>query len=256
MGDMEKTISVITGASGGLGSKLYELVSKRGSYPIGAARSVDVLAELKRRFGGEFVEYDATDSGSADRLLKFAFDEVRRQSADRLYFIYAAGVHEKPAIHDDGSYSTPESLREMKGQEYLDFLAEVNEHDPKRIVSGLTDTRIPTTFLYISSQAAEKDPWWELGNSVYGPHKRHVEEKLYGVSSENLEVLATRYPFFDTEMAHDLYENLVSGGEDLPPKDELFASVDDVAQATVDLLATGSSERFSALDSVVYNYES
>lgn len=255
MGDMDNTVSVITGASGGLGRKLYELFSQRGSFPIGAARSVDVLADLQRRFGGDFVEYDATSEGSNQRLLDVTFDAVRQQGADHLYFVYAAGQHEKPEILDDGTYTTPEILRELKGKEYLDFLADLNERAPKQLVQGLAESNVPSTFLYISSQAAKEDPWWKMGNSVYGPQKRAVEKALYDVSSPNLEVLATRYPFFDTDMAHGMYDRLVAGGEDLPPKDELFAPVDSVAQATVDLLASGASERFKALDSVVYSYQ-
>ena len=253
MGDMDGSVTVITGASGGLGAKLYALVSARGSFPIGAARSVDKLASLKQRFGGDFVSYDATDSSSASRLLDAAYARVDALGASRLYVVCAAAQHEDPTIHEDGSYSTVDSIRSLHGQEYIDFLTQLNREDPKRLLAGLSGV-VDSRFLFISSQAADAS-FWELGNSLYGRHKKSVEDVLLSYEG-SASVLAARYPFFDTPMAHEMYDQLVSRGESLPPKEQAIASLDVVAESTVDLLVRGCSERFSLVrGDVVFGFE-
>lgn len=254
MVDFKNSVSVITGASGGLGSSLYELLSERGSFPIGAARSVDVLAELKDSFGGEFMEYDATNPDSSSQLLNLAYEHVNRLGASHLYVIYAAGVHED-AFDENDDYTTPSSIREAKGEGFIDFMFEVNSFDPVRLLRGLSSSPVDSTFLYVSSQASGAS-FWDKGNSLYGPQKFGVETALGVIpDSDSRRVLATRYPFFDTPMGHKMYDQLVAGGEDLPPKDKAIVSVDDVSYATVELLDSGSSSRFSSVRDRIFSFE-
>lgn len=71
-GTKERKIAVVTGASGGIGAAIAEMMADEGHHVLAAARSMDKLRAMERE-GLEAVHLDVTEPGSIRTL----FEQVR-----------------------------------------------------------------------------------------------------------------------------------------------------------------------------------
>ena len=172
--------------------------------------------------------------------------------------IACAGQHERTVTFDDSNsswrYSCPSDFSEEERRK----LQMVNVDCPVTLFESLTQLSVTSaTFVFISSQAAEK-MWWEKGNSLYGRQKDEVEQILKNQvrNHSQVELFCLRFPFIESDMAHQMYEEL-SQVERLPPKDQLFAPVSLVAQRSVHFIFGSStqSQFFQESSPHIYSYQ-
>jgi NADP-dependent 3-hydroxy acid dehydrogenase YdfG len=259
--DIKNSVSVVVGASSGLGEQVLRELAKRGSYPVASARSIDILESLADELGGKAVGFDASQTETYDSFLNSVLEIAQNKQAKDILFVYTSGIHEDPVIEEDGSYRY--SKESDVSDDYQKTMQLVNVHAPKELIKGLHQFTHNIHFLYTSSQAADPE-WWDKGNSIYGPQNKEIEEFLKETKHpDNVKVYTTRYPFIDTPMAHDLYHKLAHVDEFIrkhkassKSPEDLFEPVEEVSESTVNLLHTGELLRFEQVSPIIYNYKS
>jgi NAD(P)-dependent dehydrogenase (short-subunit alcohol dehydrogenase family) len=232
-----------------------------------------VAEELQARFEMPVrtLSVDLLSPSAVEDMLSSFWSDVSLRAAlepVQVVVLACAGEHE-PAVTKDPK--CPSGWRYSREDDFDSdhqlYMKALNQSAPLLLLQGLIKrtsernlwSQLDLRFAFLSSQAA--DPiWWPKGNSLYGPQKHQAEQglrKLFdnlpNAHQSRLSLFCLRYPFVESKMAHKLYEELLQV-EDLPPKSEIFAPIQLVAEETFQLILRGSSSRFTLILPSVYQF--
>ncbi|MFT4311112.1 MAG: SDR family NAD(P)-dependent oxidoreductase [Candidatus Woesearchaeota archaeon] len=251
-----KKLALITGASSGLGREITKELALQGFDTIASARREELLRELAGSInGGSYKTFSGTDIKSVLELANHTTQRFFDGNYNSLTVVAAADMHEKAVVEENGKkrYTTRQDFSE----EYIRNSRMLSVVSPMLLYASLAPKVSNLNFLYVSSQAANKD-FWSKGNSIYGRNKRSAEQSF----EDFKDVYSLRFGFIDTEMAEDLLKQLegiepfVHIDNDLTkplkPKEELFLPVKKVAQDIVGFV--DNKNDFEKVYSNVYSY--
>ncbi len=223
---------LITGASRGIGAGLARGFGAEGARVIGAARSIDAVAEVVEPHGGVAVSFDAGDPADVDGFI----DRVEQDHGPIDVLINNAGIEVS-------------SLLEDMAADEIEQLINVNLLAPIKL------TLIILPFILTVGRGGVVYTWWVAaggGNpllSTYSASKagltRFAESVRMEVAHDGVDVTILHLGPVDTSMwdrieATDEGDALISRGKKLGVLS--IATVDDVAEAAVKAVRTGKRE--------------
>lgn len=223
---------LITGASRGIGAGLARAFGAEGARVIGAARSVDAVAEVVQPHGGVAVSLDAADLADVDGFI----DRVEQAHGPIDILINNAGIEVSSLFED----MTSEQINQLITVNLLAPMQLTHQVLPKMLARG------KGSLVYTSSVAAAG------GNptlSTYAASKagltRFAESVRMELTHDDIDVTILHLGPVDTEM----WDRIDDGGDDnvLVRRGEKLgvlsvASVDEVCSAVVKAVRSGKRE--------------
>ena len=223
---------LITGASRGIGAGLARAFGVEGARVIGAARSVDAVAEVVGPHGGVAVSLDAANLDDVDGFI----DRVEHEHGPIDVLINNAGI-EVNALFED---TTSEQINQLITVNLLAPMQLTHQALPKMLERG------HGSLVYTSSiAAAGGNPTLATYAASKAGLTRFAESVRMELTHDDIDVTILHLGPVETEMWDRIDDGgdanaLVRRGEKLRVLS--VASVDDVSRAAVEAVRSGKRE--------------